>query len=229
MSTSPESRATEPNPVPSGGPMRYPALLASSALTVLMLVGCGSSNHSTTPSGPPASVPQQTSAAAPPQTSAAAPPQTSAVTGTISWPDGNPAANTQVYWYNGGYSADSQSEPSQIPADGSYSITGCPCSQLTGYLYIPATNGDGPLTGGRACWIILQAQGTYSGITANPGDVIDWQVFDMPCSTAPYRSDSYDVQLTQQQMNTEINNPGGDQTETAGTWQDAESRADGGG
>jgi hypothetical protein len=115
-----------------------------------------------------------------------------AVTGHVLWPDGNPAANTQV-----------------------------------GYLVVPGTDGAGPLDGGRDCWIILQADGTYSGITASPGSVIDWQAVDMPCSSGPFRSDPYTVQLTMQVDKSELANPGGDQTDTAGTWQAAEARTSG--
>jgi len=144
------------------------------------------------------------------------------------WPDGNPAANTTVYWFLGGYSLDS-TEPygkGQIPADGSYSLVGCPCSQLTGYLFVPATYGADPLNGGRDCWIILQDQGTYGGVTANPGDVINWQALDLPCSAYPYRSDQSVVQSETQLLNSAMN--GGDTSVTGGSWQDAESRTSGG-
>lgn len=153
------------------------------------------------------------------------------VTGTISWPNGDPAANTQVYWYLGGYSADSPTsvEQQQIPADGTYALTQCPCSGLTGYLYLPtAPETADPLNGGRDCWMILQAGGNYSGIDANPGDTINWQAVDMPCSTSLFRSDPSDVQSAIQLLNSEMSNPGGDQTETAGSWQDAENRANAG-
>ncbi len=76
--------------------------------------------------------------------------------------------------------------------------------------------------------MILQAGGIYSGVDVNHGDSVNWQAVDMPCSTSPFRSDTSDVQSEIQLLNSEISNPGGDQTETGGTWQDAENRADGG-
>jgi hypothetical protein len=50
-----------------------------------------------------------------------------------------------------------------------------------------------------------------------------------PCSTSPFRSDSSDVQSENQLLNSEISRLGGDQAETAGSWQEAENRANGGG
>lgn len=177
-------------------------------------------------SPPPPNLPAGTSAPAGQQEQQAG---GDAVTGHVLWPDGHPAANTQAYWYLGGYSLDS-SEPSastSIPVDGSYALGDCPCSPLAGYLVVPATDGAGPLDGGRDCWIILQADGAYSGITAGPGSVTDWQAVDMPCSAGPFRSDPYTVQLTMQTGESELANPGGDQTATAGTWQAAEARTSG--
>lgn len=178
--------------------MRYLTMLAVSAVTILALAACGSSS------------------------------QGDAVTGTVTWPDGHPAANVQVYWYVGGYSLDSPVDYaiSHIGADGSYSIGGCPCSPLTGYLFVPSTYGADPLNGDRDCWIILQARGTYQGITANPGDVIDWQALDVPCAAHMYRSGQSDVQQEAQMLNPATN--GGDYSASGGSWQDAETRTSGG-
>ena len=103
--------------------MRYLATLAVSALAVCVLAACRAS------SAP---------GAAPPAAAAPRAPG-GLVTGTITWPDGHPAADTQVFWYPGGYTPDPARPPaeSQIPADGGYSLAGCPCSQLTGYLHVP--------------------------------------------------------------------------------------------
>lgn len=105
------------------------------------------------------------------------------VTGTVTWPDGQPAANASVYFYNydPGFTAngwyDGKYGVQQLPADGSYSLSGCPCQDLTAYLYIPAPSG------GQDCWIIMQDDTqTYSGLPASPGDVINWQAKDLPCS-----------------------------------------------
>jgi hypothetical protein len=183
----------------SGGPlMRHLTRLAVSAATILTLMACGSSS------------------------------QGDAVTGTVTWPDGRLAANAQVYWYVGGYSLDSPVDYaiSHVHTDGSYSIGGCPCSPLTGYLFVSSAYGADPLNGGRDCWIILQARGTYQGITANPGDVIDWQALDMPCAAYMYRSDQSDVQQEALMLNPATN--GGDYSASGGSWQDAETRTNGG-
>ena len=117
------------------------------------------------------------------------------VTGTVTWPDGNPAAGASVYfynydpgftpdgWYNGEY------EVQQLPADGSYSLSGCPCQDLTAFLYVPGTSG------GWDCWIIMQDDNqNYSGRPANPGDVINWQALPLPCSPLSYTADQSTVQ-----------------------------------
>src|SRR5580693_3059998 len=108
------------------------------------------------------------------------------VTGTVTWPDGNPAANASVYFYNydPGFTAsgwsDGEYQVQQLPADGSYSLPGCPCQDLTAYLYVPATPGADPANGGQDCWIVMQDDSqTYSGLPANPGDDINWRALDM--------------------------------------------------
>jgi hypothetical protein len=152
--------------------MRYRTALTASAVTVLMLSSCGLSSSSQ-PTNPP-----------PPSSS-------DAVIGTVTWPDGNAAANASVYFYNyePGFTADGWSngeyQVQQLPADGSYSLTGCPCAKLTAYLYVPSTPGADPANGGQDCWIIMQdGNGTYSGRQANPGDVINWQRSTCPAPLA---------------------------------------------
>jgi hypothetical protein len=141
------------------------------------------------------------------------------VTGTVTWHDGQPAANASVYFFNydPGFSAsgwyDGESGVQQLPADGSYSLTGCPCQDLTAYLYIPAP------PGGQACWIIMQDDNqTYSGRLANPGDVINWQALDLPCSPTWYTSDQSTVQSEASTVLPELN---------SGSWQSWEASTSG--
>jgi hypothetical protein len=143
------------------------------------------------------------------------------VTGTVTWPDGHPAANASVYFYNydPGFSAsgwyDGKYGVQQLPADGSYSLGGCPCQDLTAYLYIPATSG------GQACWIIMQDDGgTYSGRPASPGDDITWQALGLPCSPTWYTSDPATVQSERTTVLPQLN---------SGSWQAAEARTSGSG
>jgi len=141
------------------------------------------------------------------------------VTGTISWPDGHPAANASVFFYNSdpGFSAsgwyDGKYGVQQLPADGSYSLGGCPCQDLTAYLYIPAPSG------GQACWIIMQDDTqTYSGLPASPGDVINWQALDLPCSPTWYTSDTSTVQSEASSVLPQLN---------SGSWQSWEASTSG--
>ncbi len=145
----------------------------------------------------------------------------SSVTGTVTWTDGHPAANASVYFYNydPGFTAsgwsDGEYEVQQLPADGSYSLGGCPCQDLTAYLYIPATSS------GQACWIIMQDDnGTYSGRPANPGDDINWQALDLPCSPTWYTSDQATVQSEASTVLPQLN---------SGSWQAAEASTSGSG
>ena len=143
------------------------------------------------------------------------------VTGTVTWPDGNPAANASVYFYNydPGFTAsgwsDGEYQVQQLPADGSYSLPGCPCQDLTAYLYVPATSG------GQDCWIIMQDDSqTYVGRQASPGDAINWRALDMPCSPTWYTSDQPTVQSEYTTVLPSLN---------SGTWQSAEARTSSGG
>ena len=141
------------------------------------------------------------------------------VTGTVTWPDGQLAANASVYFFNydPGFSAsgwyDGESGVQQLPADGSYSLSGCPCQDLTAYLYIPAP------PGGQACWIIMQDDNqTYSGRLANPADVINWQALDLPCSPTWYTSDQSTVQSEASTVLPQLN---------SGSWQSWEASTSG--
>ena len=152
------------------------------------------------------------------------------VTGTITWPDGQPAANASVYFYNyvAGFSAsgwssggsNGQYQVQQLPAGGSYSLTGCPCSDLTAYIYVPAAVMS-PGNGGWDCWIIMQDDNqNYSGREANPGDVINWQALNLPCSRIFYTSDQPTVQSEATTVLPSLN---------SGPWQTAEQLTSGGG
>jgi hypothetical protein len=197
--------------------MRHLTTLAASAVTILTLAACGSSPAPTVPQ-PPGS----------PGLAPGRPLSADLVTGTVTWPNGDLAGNTQVYWFVGGYRLDSPVDYaiSPVSADGRYSLGGCPCAPLTGYLFVPPRPGADPLHGGRDCWIILQARGTYQGVTANPGEVIDWQALDLPCSAHPYRSGPADVQAEARLLNPATSRS--DSSATGGSWQDAEARTGGG-
>jgi hypothetical protein len=158
------------------------------------------------------------------------------VTGTVSWPDGNPAANADVYFYNyqptvlgAGWSGDyvdGYYEVVPVQSNGSYSLGGCPCGDLSAYLYIPGVSGEGPQSGGSDCWIILADDaGNYSGRPADPGEVINYSALNMPCDPTWYASDQQAVQseygvLTQAEQD-------GESGLWGGTWQAAEQRVSG--
>ena len=163
------------------------------------------------------------------------------VTGIVTWPDQNPAVNASVYFSNSdpGFSGNgwSQGEDSngnwdgtwyyqisQLPADGSYSLPGCPCADLTAFLDLPPVNGADAANGGRGCDIIMQDDsGNYSGLQANPGDVINWHVLDMNCSPIFYASDPSSVQS--ERIATDPSQNGGDYTMYAGTWRERQNAA----
>lgn len=146
------------------------------------------------------------------------------VTGTVSWPDGQPAANVSIYFNNHetGFagsdwtqhdSANSWYQVQQLPADGSYSLPGCPCGDLTAYLLVPSAVMS-PANGGWDCWIIMQDDSqNYSGRQANPGDVINWQALNLPCSPTIYTSDPPTVQSEASTVLPSLN---------SGPWQTAE-------
>src|SRR5215472_7838887 len=120
--------------------MRRLTSLAPCAVTVLLLTACGSAAPQTGSSTQQAQQP-------PSQPTSQAQQPTDTVTGTITWPDGNLAANAQVYFnnYEPGFTGNgwtarengSSYQDLQIPADGSYSLPGCPCADLTAYLLVP--------------------------------------------------------------------------------------------
>lgn len=169
---------------------------------------------------------------------------TGTVTGTVTWPDGNPVANAAVYFENhdlaacinnsGGFTGVGWSvgdncnyffQYVKLGADGSYSLPGCPCADLTAYLDVSAAVMT-PANGGSECWIIMQDNNqndqnyqNYSGFPANPGDAIDWQALDLPCSDSWYASDSSAVQSEAPLL----------AWRNSGSWQTAEQVTSGGG
>jgi hypothetical protein len=101
----------------------------------------------------------------------------------------------------------------RLRANGSYSLTGCPCADLTAYLYVPAPVMS-PANGGWDCWIIMQDDSqNYSGRHANPGDVINWQALDLPCSPTFYTSNQPTVRSEATTVLPSLN---------SGPWQTAE-------
>lgn len=203
---------------------------AASVLTVGALAACGSSTPDLPPPPPPTSqqpVPPPTSQQPVPTPSSTS---NDAVAGTVRWPDGQPAAGASVYFYDyepqisldtGGWSNGTY-QVQQLPANGSYSLSGCPCNDLTAYIYLPGQPGGDPNNGGQDCWIIMgDDSGNYTGDPANPGDVINWQALNMPCDSGWYASDQSAVQSTASLLAQQS-------VGYAGTWQAAEARAGGG-
>jgi hypothetical protein len=214
--------------------MRHLTASALSAATALVLAACGSATSQ------PGSSSQPEQSSSQPSSQQSSQPQSSAdaVTGTVSWPDGNPALDAYVYFNNhqSGFSGSGWTprqngnwyEYQQLPADGSYSLPGCPCADVTAYLYVPGSPGAPHDNGGWPCWIIMQggASETYSGLQISPGDVVDWKALNYPCSPTFYVSDPSVVQNLPSEIDPSLN--GGDYSAYSGTWQAAESRTSGG-
>jgi hypothetical protein len=66
----------------------------------------------------------------------------------------------------------------------------------------------------------------YSGLRVIPGDVVDWQALNYPCSPIFYISDPSVVRPLPGEIDPSQN--GGDYRAYSGTWQDAETRTSGG-
>jgi hypothetical protein len=188
--------------------MRALTALVLLAVVSLSLAACGGS-PSPAPTQPPQPPPASTQ---PGSNQSPAATQSGAVTGTVSWPDGNLAVNADVYFYNfqptvlgNGWSGDYTDgyyAVVSVQNDGTYSLTGCPCADLSAYLYIPGVAGEDPLNGGQDCWTIMaDGNDNYSGRPANPGDVIDYQALDMPCANTWYSSDQQAAQSEAQVLN----------------------------
>jgi|tagenome__1003787_1003787.scaffolds.fasta_scaffold20745590_1 hypothetical protein len=222
-------------------------------LTVVLMmapVGCSSgtgagtaapattSDSATTSSDtgqPSAPVLPQTPSSAEPQTipSVAPPPiPITEVSGTMMWPDGEPARNILFEAYpqgvgNGGIGNETPVE-GQTNSQGSYAFDGCPC-QFSMWLLQPETPGRGPFDGGRDCWIPMAHDNAIDLVPADPGDTLDWTVVDVPCSDTPYNPRDFDSsaqQLTDQQ-NAYLAGQDTDFSGYAGPWQQARQRAGG--
>ena len=198
------------------------AVFAALVLTVGTLAACGSGGNSGSDGGGGSSVSGG---------SISGGSSGGSVTGTVRWPDGTPAAGASVYFYDyepqisldtGGWSNGKYWVP-KLSSDGSYSLGGCPCNDLTAYIYLPGQPGGDPNNGGQDCWIIAgDGSGNYTGDPASPGDVINWQALDMPCDSSWYASDQSAVASTASLLAQQS-------VGYAGTWQAAETRASGGG
>jgi hypothetical protein len=207
-------------------------VLAASLLVITALAACGSSAVTTTstPIGSGGNTGSGGNVSS----------DNGSVTGTVTWHDGNPVTNAHVYFENrdmaacinnpGGFTGVGWTEGDncnyffqfvKLAADGSYSLPGCPCRDLTAYIDVSAE-----VNGGPECYIIMrdnnqndQNYQTYSGFQASPGDVINWQALDMPCSGSWYASDSSAVQSEAALL----------QSQNSGSWQNAEQETSGGG
>jgi len=201
------------------------AVFAALVLTVGTLGACGSGGNSGSDGGGGSSVSGGSSGTDGGGSSGGS------ATGTVRWPDGTPAAGASVYFYDyepqisldtGGWSNGKYWVP-KLSSDGSYSLGGCPCNDLTAYIYLPGQPGGDPNNGGQDCWIIAgDGSGNYTGDPASPGDVINWQALDMPCDSSWYASDQSAVASTASLLAQQS-------VGYAGTWQAAETRASGGG
>jgi hypothetical protein len=201
---------------------RWIVLAATAAVVTLLAAACSGGGHSST-SGQSSS---------------------GAVTGTTTWPNGDSAAGAKVYFLNYDPShpdsglTDGWSEAhsfdtglpdpngrysvQNVSASGTYSLRGCPCSDLTAYLFVPGTSGASPDNGGQDCWIIMQDSGNYQGVQADPGTVINWRAEGLPCSSTGYPSDN-----TLQNIQAGLVPNSGDAY--SGPWQAAEQRTSGSG
>jgi hypothetical protein len=102
------------------------------------------------------------------------------VTGTVTWPDGEPASNAVIAFFPYGYGFGGQSNGViQVPTDaqGQYAISGCGCDALGATYYLNYSR-----NAGSNCYIIMQSDSGSYTVTASPGDVANWRMLDMPCS-----------------------------------------------
>ena len=68
-----------------------------------------------------------------------------AVVGHVTWPDGVPASGVTIEFFPSGFPYGGQSDGEQVvtAADGSYSLTDCPCPDLGGLFVLPRPRGLG--------------------------------------------------------------------------------------
>lgn len=140
-----------------------------------------------------------------------------AVTGTIYWPDGQPAANATVDFYPNGYpyvgtiGGDGEVQGT-TDSQGRYAITGCGCTAFGAEYHL-----DYSRNGGNYCYIAMHADSSYT-VSASPGDVVNWTMVDMPCSRVYLNPSDLQGQLALMQAHPEI---------TGGSWQQARVNAGG--
>jgi hypothetical protein len=136
------------------------------------------------------------------------------IRGFVTWPDGTPAANQQIYVFADGYpttgSDMTSGTPIQTDGQGRYAIN-CECRALGANFYL-----DEYRNGGNQCFILLQSGGMLT-VEAGPGAVVNWAMVDMPCSRifVPGQSAASTVALLR--AHPEI---------SGGTWQSARQRTE---
>jgi hypothetical protein len=148
------------------------------------------------------------------------------VNGAVTWPDGTPAVRAPILLFAEGFSLDPAAPQAQLTADaaGRYGVDGCPCGDFSGWLYVPQDGSSDPFDGGRDCWIPLETRdGNIGGAPAQPGDTVDFQVLDAPCSDIPYDPSNANnaISLLLQQQDSPDHSP---DYGWAGTWQAARAR-----
>jgi hypothetical protein len=140
------------------------------------------------------------------------------VTGTVTWPNGDPAANAEIDIYPNGYpyAGSSGGEfTTTTDAAGRYLIQDCGCNQLGATFHLGADR-----NGGYQCYIMMYAVAEQAfEVSAPDGGNVDWRMVDMPCSQ---------VYLTPQSLQKNLailkSNP---QRLSGGSWQQAEQRTQG--
>lgn len=146
------------------------------------------------------------------------PAQSADVEGTITWPDGIPAANALIDFYPNGYPYGGQAGGERLQTDqqGRYTLGNCPCSDLGASYFLPIGGGSAWNNGGNECIIMLAtADGALTG-PAQPGDDVNWQMVNMPCSSNYLRPDSLNQEIAAIQADP--------QQLSGGNWWEARAR-----
>ena len=151
------------------------------------------------------------------------------MTVNVHWPGGSPASGAPVIVYphgvGGGSILDVDGFQGKADANGRFTVSGCPC-QLSIWFYEPHDSSTDPFNGGRDCWIIATYNNQLDLVTATPGDILDWKILDIPCSSTPYNprdAQSVFPGLLQQQSEVSAGQVGQD-FGYAGSWQQARAR-----
>lgn len=143
-------------------------------------------------------------------------PDSTDVTGTVTWPDGEPARNMVIVFYPNGYPFGGQSGGAvqdSTDSQGQYTIRGCGCAAL-GATYHLGTSRNG----GNNCYIIMQTDNGSYAAAASPGDVVNWKMVDMPCSRNYLTPASAASSIALLRSHPEI---------SGGSWQQARQRSGG--